>query len=117
MRVFSLNALVHTWPNRAEVISALRSAADELRKRRPEVTRVGYFGSLTDGRRYGFGSDADVVVVVSDTDRSFMERLLDYHLDPLPVSADVLVYTEDEFARILTRGDLFTHDMANAVWL
>lgn len=37
--------------------------------------------------------------------------------DDVPVDVDLFVYTEDEFARILARGDLFSRDMQNVVWL
>ena len=53
------------WPGRAEVIDAVRVWFERERATHPDLLRAGYFGSLTDGIRYGFGSDADVVFVVS----------------------------------------------------
>ena len=75
--------------------------------------------SLTDGVRYGFGSDADVVAVVTHSSREhWWERAGDFEMpDEVPVPVDFLVYTEEEFARILARGDLFSRDMQNVVWL
>src|ERR1043165_6745030 len=69
MPVFSLNSRVHVWPGRAEVIAGLRAWVERLRAAHPELVRIGYFGSLTDGVRYGFGSDADVVAVVTQSPR------------------------------------------------
>ena len=119
MPVFSLNSRVHVWPGRAEVVTGLRQWAERLRAAHPELVRIGYFGSLTDGVRYGFGSDADVVAVVTHSPREhWWERAGDFEMpDEVPVPVDFLVYTEDEFARILARGDLFSRDMQNVVWL
>jgi hypothetical protein len=100
-------------------VTSLRVWVERQRAKLPELVRIGYFGSLTDGVRYGFGSDADVVAVVARSDRkNWWERRLDYDdPDEVPVPVDFLVYTEDEFARILARGDLFARDMQNVVWL
>jgi len=121
MPIFSLNSRVHVWPSRAEVIAGLRKWVERLRAGHPELVRIGYFGSLTDGVRYGFGSDADVVAVVTHSPRErerWYERPLDFDdPDDVPVDVDLFIYTEDEFARILARGDLFSRDMQNVVWL
>src|SRR4051794_6839156 len=109
----SSDSRVHTWPSRAEVISRLTQWAERQRAKHPELVRIGYYGSLTDAVRYGFGSDADVIAVVthSNRDRSY-ERSLDFdHADEVPVPVDLHVYTEDEFARILARGE-----KQNVVW-
>lgn len=117
--VTSSNSRVHIWPSRAEVILGLRQWVERQRARHPELARIGYFGSLTDGVRYGFGSDADVIAVVTHSDREhWYERPLDFEdPDEVPVPVDLFVYTEDEFAHILARGDLFARDMENVVWL
>jgi len=119
MPVFSLNSRVHVWPSRAEVIAGVMQWAERQRAKHPELLRIGYFGSLNDGVRYGFGSDADLVAVVTHSAREhWWERPLDFdHPSEVPVDVDLFVYTEDEFARILARGDLFSRDMQNVVWL
>ena len=119
MPVFSLTSHVHTWPSRAEVIVAIRAWVEDQRAKHPELVRVGYFGSLADGKRYGFGSDADVVAVVTHSSREhWWERPLDF--DPtseVPVDVDLFVYTDEEFAQLLARGDAFARVMQNVVWL
>src|ERR1044071_9647679 len=108
MPVFSLPSRVHVWPGRAEVVAGLRAWAERLRAAHPELVRIGYFGSLTDGVRYGVGRGADVVAVVAHSPREhWWERPRDFEMpDEVPVPVDFLIYTEDEFARILARGDL-----------
>ena len=120
MPVFSLNSRVHVWPSRAEVVAGVRTWVERQKAKHPELMRAGYFGSLNDGIRYGFGSDADVVFVVTHSSREhWYQRPLDFDSpgDDVPVDVDLFVYTEDEFARILARSDLFAHDMQNVVWL
>jgi predicted nucleotidyltransferase len=101
------------------VIAGVRAWAERQREKLPELVQVGYFGSLADGKRYGFGSDADVVAVVTHSSRErWYERPLDF--DPpreVPVDVDLFVYSEEEFAKILARGDLFSRDMQSVIWL
>lgn len=114
MPVFSLTSHVHTWPSRAEVIAGIRAWVERQRAKHPELVRVGYFGSLADGKR-----DAGVVAVVTHSSREhWWERPLDF--DPtskVPVDVDLFVYTDEEFAQILARGDAFSRVMQNVVWL
>ena len=49
---------------------------------------------------WGVGSDLDVVVIVSDADAPFERRAAAWDTTSLPVPADVLVYTEDEWSRL-----------------
>jgi len=120
MPMRSLNSPVLIWPSRAEVIAGVRQWVERQRAKHPELVRAGYFGSLNDGVRYGVGSDADVVFVVTHASREhWYQRPLDFDSpgDEVPVDVDLFVYTEDEFARILARGDLFARDLQNVVWL
>ena len=64
---------------------------------RPRVRAVGLFGSLVDGP-WGVGSDVDLVVVVDASDEPVTRRALAFPTDGLPVPADVLVYTDSEWA-------------------
>lgn len=119
MPAFSSNSRVHTWPSRAEVLAGLRAWVSRQKQQHPELVRVGYFGSLADGKRYGFGSDADVVAIVRHSLREpWWQRQLDF--DPpaaVPVDVDLFVYTEEEFAKILARGDQFASDMQGVIWI
>ena len=115
----SFNMPVLKWPERAEVVAGLRQWMERQKASHPELVRVGYFGSLADGVRYGIGSDADVVAVVTHSSREqWWERPLDFDRPrEVPVPVDLFVYTEDEFAKIVGRDDAFARDMQNVVWL
>lgn len=99
MPVRSLTSSVIVWPDRPTVESALRRWAEAAARARPELRRVGYFGSYARGD-WGVGSDLDVLLVVADADLPFERRAVAWDLTPLPVPADTLVYTEDEWRRL-----------------
>lgn len=60
--------------------------------KRPEVLAVVLFGSLAKGRM-AVGSDVDLLVILSDSDQAFLERLANYQPDSFPVDIDVFPYT------------------------
>ena len=63
------------------------------------IRRISLFGSYARGRRDLF-TDLDVLVIM-DTDKPFPERTAEvYSLLALPVDADILCYTPQEFRRM-----------------
>ena len=70
---------------------------------RPEVVRIGYFGSYARGD-WGVGSDLDVVIVVERSEGPFLRRASGWDATDLPVPADVLVYTQGEWESLQREG-------------
>jgi len=64
------------------------------------VERVGYFGSLARGD-WGVGSDLDVIIRVDAADWPFFERPSQFDTSALPVPVDLVVYTEEEWDRLV----------------
>jgi hypothetical protein len=95
---------VLAWPGRSEVHEAVRRWADAQGRRHPSLCAVGYFGSYARGNA-GVGSDVDIVVIVSESERPFHERALDWDATRLPVPADVLVYTTAEWDAMMASAD------------
>lgn len=71
----------------------------------PVIERVVLFGSLAAGIATP-RSDADLLVVVRDSDRQPRDRIPEVlaALSPLPCPVDLFVLTADEFERALTEG-------------
>lgn len=99
MPVRSSNSFVLRWPGREEVLAAFRRWAHEQAARHPHVLRIGCFGSYARGD-WGPGSDLDIVVIVARSDEPFIGRALAWDTLSLPVPADVLVYTAEEWERM-----------------
>ena len=73
---------------------------------RPEVRRVLLFGSLAVGQAVP-GSDADLLVILSGSDRSFLNRIPLYTPDGCPVGVDVFPYTQAEIESLTATGNWF----------
>ncbi|MEK7408533.1 MAG: nucleotidyltransferase domain-containing protein, partial [Acidobacteriota bacterium] len=92
MPVRSLSTSVLRWPDAAAVDRAVRQWVPKVLAQKPEVIRIGYFGSYARGD-WGVGSDLDLVVVVDHAEKRFERRAVDWDATELPVPADVLIYT------------------------
>ena len=115
MPVRSLSSSVLKWPDAQEVNRAVRRWASQMMREHLEVVRIGYFGSYARGD-WGVGSDLDLVVVVRKSDQPFLRRAIDYDATGLPVPADVLVYTEEEWEAL--RREQFIQTLEREViWL
>jgi hypothetical protein len=86
--------------------SANRSAKEAQRKRRPELQRLGYFGPYARGD-WSVGSDLDLVAVVERSSERFERRYLSWDSTNLPVPAELLVYTADEWESLKREGERF----------
>ena len=106
-----------TWPNRAVVDRAVRDWARRQGVRCPHLMRVGYFGSYARDT-WGVGSDVDLVLIVSHAQRPWAERGAQWPLEALPVPAQAVVYTADEWERMQREGGRFARDLAHdTVWV
>ena len=117
MPVKSLNSSVLKWPDRSTVDRAARSwAANEVVKH-PELLRLGYFGSYARGDA-GVGSDLDVIAIVRQESEPFERRSLTWDLNALPVPAEIIIYTLDEWKRLQKQGNRFACMLkTQVVWI
>lgn len=117
MPATSSTSSVKRWPTPEEVLAALREWATVQAAVRPDLIALGYFGSHARGDT-GFGSDLDVVAVVRDSAVPRLERNGDWPYELLPVPADLLVYTLEEWERMRGRGGRFARMMdEETVWV
>jgi hypothetical protein len=98
------------WPSAEAVIAALEEWAAAAAARRPELLRLGYFGSFARGEA-GVGSDLDLAAIVRTLDRPFLERPREWPTERLPVPTEILVYTAEEWDRLMRSGGRFARTL------
>ena len=106
MPVRSLNSSVLVWPDRDRVIREARRWARVVASEPGGVQRIGYFGSYARGD-CGVGSDLDLVAIVERSDEPFVQRSARWPTETLPVPADLIVYTTEEWERLATTQSRF----------
>ena len=93
---------------------AVKSWSIQQAHHRPDLNRLGYFGSYARGD-WGVGSDLDLVAVVNDASEPVERRGVNWELNSLPVPADLLVYTILEWKALQKRRDKFITMLNNEV--
>jgi len=96
------------------VLAAVRQWAAVQARVHPELLRVGLFGSYARGD-HGVGSDVDLVAVVRSAREPALTRASLWATEDLPVPADLLVYTEEEWRDRVARGDRFARMLQDEV--
>ncbi len=117
MPVRSLTSSVLKWPDLEAVDRAARLWAANLVKGRPDIIKLGYFGSYARGD-WGVGSDLDLIVILNRTDEDFERRSLKWKIEQLPVPAQALVYTSEEWEILKERTSRFASVLErDTVWI
>lgn len=114
MPVRSLSSSVLKWPDKKAVDFAVRRWAQRMAGERKGVLKIGYFGSYPRGD-WGVGSDLDLIVIVESSSEPMERRAAEWDTTDLPVSADLLVYTEDEWQKMGSQGRFGRTVMREAV--
>lgn len=116
MPVRSLNSPVLKWPDAKTVARAVRQWAREIGSLKPETVRIGYFGSYARGD-WGVGSDLDLVIIVEKAKERFERRASEWDAARLPVPAEALVYTVEEWNRLAANSPFGKTVSREAVWV
>lgn len=102
---------------RAAVHEAVVRWADEEARRQQGVVALGSFGSYARGT-WGVGSDVGLIAIVRSSEHGFESRSVAWDTTALPVPAELLVYTTNEWRRLVARGDRFSRVLTNeVVWV
>ncbi|MGQ9553581.1 MAG: nucleotidyltransferase domain-containing protein [Anaerolineae bacterium] len=112
----SLSTSVVRWPDAVTVERALQEWAASVAAADPRVMQVGFFGSYARGD-WGVGSDVDLLVIVDRACLPFAARGAAFDATALPVPADVLVYTEEEWQRLSLEPGFGRTAAAEVVWV
>jgi predicted nucleotidyltransferase len=116
MPVRLLNSPVLKWPDAKVVVRALSQWAEKVTQRRPEVVRLGFFGSYARGD-WGVGSDLDLLIIVASAQQPFEMRPSAFDTLELPVPTDVLVYTQEEWDSLKQKRIFFKKLDQEVLWL
>jgi predicted nucleotidyltransferase len=85
--------------NQEEIAQAVASYVRQLREGHPEIERVIWFGSWVTGLPAP-GSDVDLCLILSSSEKSARDRIPDYLPVGFPVGIDLFAYTQAEFLRL-----------------
>jgi len=88
------------------VWNSLRRFTGQLKKKHPEIERIILFGSLVRDDCVP-GSDVDLLIVLSKSDKPFLERITEYMPSKFPVGVDVFPYTRQELKTMIEEGNFF----------
>ena len=80
-----------------------------LAARHPELEEAILFGSIVRGTAVP-GSDVDLLLVLSESDRPFRDRIPLFLPGAFPVGVDVFPYTRAELTRMKAEGNRFVLD-------
>ncbi len=99
-------------------MAAAKRWAAELTRDRPEIVRIGAFGSYVRGD-YVPGSDLDAIIELATSDKDrWIDRVADYRPNHLPVPVDVFPYTTSELEDLRARRVAFLKTIFDeVVWL
>lgn len=109
MPVRLLTQSVLRWPQPEQVLQDVQAWADEQRRTRATLRRVGVFGSYGRGTA-SVGSDLDLLLVDTAATGPQHQRL--------PLSCDALVLTPAELQELLAGGDRMARELRSDLrWL
>lgn len=118
MLVRLLNSSVARWPSRNEVDRGLHQWLSNLSNTdQDRILGMGYFGSYARGDA-GFGSDLDLVFIVTESDLPFERRASVWDFFSIPVPVEASVYTLAEWQDLLKKQPRFYQTLVRqTVWL
>ena len=91
-----MNSVVIKSVDRDVIRQAVEAYAAQLRQRHPEIERIIWFGSWVTGLPAP-GSDVDLCLILSSSDKPARDRISDYLPLGFPVGIDLFAYTLAEF--------------------
>jgi predicted nucleotidyltransferase len=104
------------WPDAKTVAQAARHWAEKIAQDRPDLVQIGYFGSYARGD-WGVGSDLDLIIILEISGKPFEMRSIEFDTSELPVPADVLVYTIEEWCSLAPQRPFFQTLVLEVVWV
>ena len=116
MPVKSSTSSVLKWPNAEVVIKFLKQWAEKIALNNPDVLKIGFFGSYARGN-WGVGSDLDVILILKHCEKPFERRGLLFDTLSFPVPVDLLVYTQEEWRKLLEEKGFAENIKKEIIWI
>lgn len=96
----------------------LKDIAEKIKHVHPSVLKIILFGSFSE-RNFTPFSDIDIAIILKDTEKNFLERqdeFIDYFRG-IPFDVNLLIYTEEEFNRMLQNLNNFAVEIEKGIIL
>jgi predicted nucleotidyltransferase len=84
----SSNFVKVVFADKDKVLRQLKDYAEKLKQSWPEVEKVGLFGSYATDT-FGPASDVDLLIILRESSKRFLDRIPDFIPDNLSVGCDV----------------------------
>ena len=113
----SSNSVKVVFADKNKVLRCLKTYARKLKRASPEVEKVGFFGSYATDT-FGPASDVDLLVILRQSSKRFLDRIPDYLPDNLTVGCDCFPYTIEEIESLKKDGNPWIrHVLKETIWL
>jgi len=113
----SSNSVKVVFADKNKILRQLADYTIKVKQSRPEVEKVGLFGSYANDT-FGPASDVDLLIILRQSSKRFLDRIPDYLPDNLSVSCDVFPYTNEEIEKMKQEGmPWMRHVLREVVWL
>ena len=113
----SSNFVKVVFADKDKVLRQLKDYAEKLKQSWPEVEKVGLFGSYATDT-FGPASDVDLLIILRESSKRFLDRIPDFIPDNLSVGCDVFPYTAEEIEKMKKDGSPWIrHVLKEVVWL
>jgi len=105
------------FADKNEILHQLVDYTRNIKQERPEVEKVGLFGSYAT-ETYGPASDVDLLIILRQSSKRFLDRIPEYLPENLSTSCDVFPYTNGEIEKMKQEGTSWIrHLLKEVVWL
>lgn len=92
--------------DKRRVSKSLNQFVKDLSQKNPEIEKIVVFGSFVRDECVP-GSDIDLLIVLSKSNKDFLKRVPKYMPMKFPVGIDVFPYTNGEIKKMLNEGNFF----------
>lgn len=104
----SLSSVKVRFLDASKIIKELEKVSKEIHKQNSNISGIYLFGSLAMGT-YVPGSDADILIILKDDKRRFIDRMPEFlrYFLYAPIATDIFPYTEKEIKERFSAKDFF----------